>query len=216
MQRKAADRITTVPSPLGDTSPWFRYEVRAGDRLGTDKAERAQLLASAQDTHGAEGNTDWWAWSTYFDPAYSPQVTSMPLWNIYTQFQHTTFVGQAMLNFEVDSAHKSLVLAVSNGDPAHPTQTRYTLDPAFKPGKRYDHVLDVGWSSDPAKGFIQVILNGKIVLPLTHIATLYKDQTPARVLQQLYRQAHRETDVVYQSALRRGGSYNAVAAAFPG
>ena len=102
--------------------------------------------------------------------------------------------------------------AVTNGDPLRPTQTRFVLDPAFKPGKRYDHVLNVGWSSSSAKGFIEVRLNGKIVLPLTHIATLYNDGTPARVLQQLYRQSHKETDVVYQTALRRGSSYTAVAA----
>ncbi len=72
-----------MPSPLGDAGAWFRYEVRSGDRLGAG-GEGAQMIASARDTHGAEGSTDWWAWSTYFDPTYKPQVTSLPLWNAYT------------------------------------------------------------------------------------------------------------------------------------
>ena len=210
MQRKAADRIAPATSPVGDEGSWFRYEVRSGDKLGTDPAERAELVASAQDTHGGEGSADWWSWSTYFDPSYKPQVTSQPLWNAYTLFQPSASAGPAMLSFEVDSAHKALVLVVSNGDPAHPTQTRFTLDPRFKPGKRYDQALNVGWSSSSSKGFIQVTLNGKVVVPLTHIATLYNTKAPATVVQGLYRQAHKETDVVYQSALRRGGSYAAV------
>lgn len=217
VQRKAADRIVSVPgSAVGEPDgPWARFTVKTGDYLGAkSQSERAQLN-NFTNTHGHEGDEGFWAWSTKFAATYNPQATSFPLWNIYQQWQHQGFVGQAMLNFEVDASRKALMLAVTDGDAAHPTQVKFVLDAAFKPGKRYDHVLHVHWSSDPAKGFFEVLLNGKIVVPLTRLATLYQDGTQAYAVQMLYRQTHTETDIVDQTGLRLADTIAAAVADFP-
>lgn len=45
------------------------------------------------------------------------------------------------------------------------------------PGRWYDIVFHVKWSPDPKVGFVEVWVNGKHVLPLTHAATLYSGDT---------------------------------------
>lgn len=224
VQRKAADRIVSVPASsipglADDGQLWARFEVRSGDWLDPNHtvAERAQL-DNFKKTAGQEGNEAYWAWSTYYDSAYNPQVTSFPSWNIFQQWQHVHFLGQAMLNFAIDSRPpRKIVLAWTWGDAANPasTQRKFTIDPAFQAGKRYDFVNHVHWSADPTKGFFEVFMNNKIVVHLTYGSTLYNDETAALAIQMLYRQAHTETDVVYQTGLRRADSYAAAIADFP-
>ncbi len=217
LQEKAANRITVVPSPVNDGQPWIRFEVDPGDALTpTDPtSERAQTNGyGIKPALGTEGSEAWWAWSVYFPAGYNPQITSLPLWNIFSQFQQCQH-GQANLNFEVNAATRQLVLALNNGsDPNRPNQTKLVLGGLQTP-KRYDLVVDVVWSSSPSIGRLEVWMNGQVVVPLRNTATLYTSGCATSPFQQIYRQRHNETDVLYQTGMRRATDYASAITAFP-
>jgi len=59
-----------------------------------------------------------------------------------------------------------------------PYAVRWAAKGVFTPGRWHDFVVHVLWSSDPAKGFVEVWFDGKQVVKRTATATL-KDENPA-------------------------------------
>lgn len=214
-------KASAIPGLPDDGRPndlWARFMVRPGDFSSpTNHTKERAELNNFTNTAGTEGRHGFWAWSTFFPVGYDPQVTSMPQFNIYQGWQHQGFLNQAMFNFEVDAARKVLMLANTFGDPASPATNmrKYDIAPLV-PGTRYDHLMEVFWSIDKAKGFFVVWLNGKLVVPRKSQPTLYQDSTQAYAIQMLYRQAKTNTDIIYQTGLRRASTYAAAVAGFPG
>ena len=81
-------------------------------------------------------------------------------------------------------------------------------------GKWYDFVFHVKWTSSNS-GFAEVWLNGRKVVQLAGIPTLYVGQD-VYPKQGYYRSPQPNTAVVYHDGMRQGTSYADVAAEFPG
>ena len=88
VQESADDRATIVTSPLRQGKYAARYEVRSGDHnVGTGDGERTEVKSCR---HAAEGEEQWWAWSTMFAPGFSASNSD---WNIFTQWHNSGTTG---------------------------------------------------------------------------------------------------------------------------
>jgi hypothetical protein len=211
VQAKDASRVAVVSAPLRQGKYAARFEVRPGDNnvAGSGTGERAEVLAKASTTDGVEGHESYWAWSTYFPSTFDAPMGG---WNAFTQFHHTGPTGQANMMFAVADM-KSLTLRVMGGDPNAPARKDFVLAPLQK-GAWYDLVLHVKWSASASTGFVEAWINGNRVVPKTFTPTLYSGMS-AYAKQGYYRSAYSNTTVVYQDGMRRGSSYEEVAADFP-
>jgi hypothetical protein len=212
VQEKLSGRATVASSPLRQGRYAARFEVRSGDNnvAGSGTGERTEACATQAQSDGFEGHENWWAWSTYFDPSFSPSTSA---WNYFTQWHHTGPTGQANLAFA--SSGNLITFRVCNGsDPSHPTCKTTTIDSSRQNGRWYDFVVHVKWSSNSSIGLVEVWENAKQVIPLTHTATLYPSQG-SYFKQGYYRSATTNTAITYEDGARVGTSYDAVVADFP-
>jgi Polysaccharide lyase/Bacterial Ig domain len=211
VQAAASDRVRVVTSPKRQGNYAARFEVRPGDRAWSDDpGERAEVLIPQWDTDGYEGREQFWAWSTNFDPTF--QSDESTAWNYFVQFHNTSATGQANVGFISNGRY--LQFRVCNGDPNNVTCRYWVLDSNRQNGRWYDFVFHVKWSSDPGVGFVEVWKDGTLVVSKTPIATLYSGQG-VYLKQGYYRAPYSSTAVVYQDGMRRGSSYDEVAAGFP-
>ena len=134
------------------------------------------------------------------------------MWNFFTQFHHTGESGQSNIEFTVKD-NSSLVMISNSGNPAQPTEHDYNLGPLVR-GRWADFVFHVKWSSDPNVGYVEVYMNGSLVVQQTATATIYPGQN-VYLKQGFYRAACSCTTVLYQDGTRRGSSYGDVVADFP-
>jgi hypothetical protein len=70
--------------------------------------------------------------------------------------------------------------------------------------------MHVMWSDDPSVGYVELWIDGRLVLPLTHVPTLYSS-SPAYWKQGLYETASSYAASDYELGVRVGSSYAAVA-----
>ncbi len=167
------------------------YTVHPGDVPGKN-GERSEVSASVRASGASPGKTMRYRWSTLFPADFRPVPDST--WTIFTQFHESA----------ADGCHPNVVLQVNTKDGGE--QLRLTarggqLDTATcEPGsdeswdfatlqrdRWYRFDLTVGWSSDPAKGFVALDVDGTRIVPRTPQATLYRGQS-AYLKQGLYRQ----------------------------
>jgi hypothetical protein len=133
-------------------------------------------------------------------------------WNSFMGFHHTGTTGGGNIAFSVNNMSRIMFLA-RGGAFDSPIRKDYTLAPLEK-GRWYDFVLHIKWSSDPSVGFVEVWLNGSKVVPKTITPTLYVGQG-AYLKMGYYRAAYDQTTVIYHDGMRRGATYEEVAAEFP-
>jgi polysaccharide lyase-like protein len=131
----------------------------------------------------------------------------MGAWNIFTQFHNTGTTGQANVHFAIVD-RKTVGLRVDGGNVRNPREKSFALA-RFAPGRWYDFVFHVKWSSNPKVGFVEVWVNRAKVLKKKTLATLYAGQG-VYLKQGFYRAAYGGTTVVYHDGMRRGSSYTEV------
>ena len=210
VQAKDASRIRIDSSLTRQGRYAGRFEVRSGDNnvAGSGSGERSEVLVTTSLTDGYEGREAYWAWSTYF-----PQTFDSPSggWNAFTQFHHSGSTGQVNVHFAVNDKTR-IGLRVLGGDPSSPVRKDFTLA-SLERGRWYDFVLHVKWSSNPSVGFVETWVNGQLVVPKTFTPTLYPGQG-VYAKQGYYRSAYAGTTVLYHDGMRRGSTYDEVAAEF--
>ena len=197
--------IATATAPhIGGLAGLFR--VGPGDSP-VSSGERAEVVASQQAIAGFPGTEAWYAWSTYFPLAFGP--VPQQTWNIFTQWHETN----------PDHCHPNVMFAVDT--VRQPAQIRLTvrggaLDPRtcipssnrswqlvpLALGHWYDFVLHVRWSADRAAGFVELAINGRLVLLRTAIPTLYAGQG-VYAKQGFYRAPYAGVSRIYQGGLTR-------------
>lgn len=240
-QSKAADRITIMSAPPasarhGDRRKWMRFEVRAGDLIGTGTtSERAQLIANTKTAaFGKEGVSCFNAMSVIFDRTYNPpKGDAFPEWNIWHQYFSEP--GQAPFNYQVDANRRMVVCVQSTGtDPNRPIQYGYDIAPLLldTPIDIIEHYV---WSDNPSLGryalwarvgdgdfaFVPAVRRGAAPA-LTKdgsgryiVQTLYSPKDIATVpMQGWYRHLHTETDVMYQTGVQMFATYAGALASF--
>lgn len=209
-QSKDPSRIAVATDVTRQGRYAARFEVRSGDNnvAGSGSGERAEVLTNSATTDGVEGREAYWAWSTLFPSNFSAPGGA---WNVFTQFHHSGSTGQSNIHFDVRDM-TTIGLRVMGGNESSPTRRDFSLAPLTK-GSWHDFVFHVKWSSNPSVGFVEVWVNGRNVVPKTFTPTLYAGQS-VYLKQGYYRSAFSGTTVVYHDGMRRGTSYDEVAAEF--
>ena len=181
-----------------------RFEINPGDKPINATGERTEIY---KETGEAAGVESWWAWSTYFGNDFNPNPDT--LWNIFTDWHHSGCCGQANVHFEVDTTFSPwrIQLRTFGGD-VNQNQRRFRLA-ELERNKWYDFVFHVRWAPDNT-GFVEVWLNGQLVVPKTFTPTTYHGQH-VYLKQGIYRGASALTTAIYHDGMRRGQSYEDVA-----
>jgi hypothetical protein len=214
-------RAVTSPSRQGVYAG--RFVVRPG-ASPVPGGERAEVSTDQDLIDGEEGDEAWYGWSTRFPPNLNPLV-GLGEKNIFTQFhagpEGDPRVCTPPITFSVktDGGAEPRIQftarggAYATGDPAdcrRESDRRWYLGTA-EVGVWRDFVLHVGWSSDPAKGFVEVWLDGEPVIRRTRMATLFEQDGYVYLKQGFYRDESPRTSVVFHDGMTVGTSYEAVA-----
>ena len=211
-QRQAfAGGIRVVRGPGVGRRHVTLFSVRPGDRPvgGSSGGERAEVAASTPDTAAGIGDERWYVWSTYFPRDFNPVPAST--FNIFTQFHqlHATKDNcSPNVAFQVNTklAPARIRLAVRGGSlnrTACIAQTTWSTDTvSLELGRWYDFAFHVLWSPDPASGFVELAIDGRLVVPRTPLATLYRGQT-VYAKQGFYRAPSSLVSRIYQAGMTR-------------
>jgi hypothetical protein len=206
-QRQALPgRIRIVRAPGAPRRRVVLFTVQPGDRP-VSGGERAELAASRQATGGYERSEAWYAWSTYFPRDLNPLAAHT--WNVFTQWHGTApdhCSPDVALQVNTRPRPPRIRLAVRGGALARSscapqaTLTRDTV--ALALGRWYDFALHVRWSADPRTGFVELAVNGRVVVPRIATATLYAGQG-VYLKQGFYRGPSAATSHIYHGGVTR-------------
>lgn len=193
-QAAREDQIVVVESPVAQGRRSGRFEVRQGDRWKDASGDRAEVVA---DTGETEGAVRWYRWRTMFDDDYP---TTSHGWQIFMQWHAEIGASQAMLQFftaEDEIGFKT----VESGSDLEPRPSRTHWTAPMDRGRWHDFRLHVRWSSDPARGFVELWHDGRRVVERTSLATLIPGYD-AYIKQGLYRSGEiTERAVVFHDGL---------------
>jgi hypothetical protein len=194
----AAGLAVSVPAPAdGRTLPWHeqeavgtasvravtvgarpatRFVVRPGDSP-VRSGERTERVATVAATGARPGGRQTYRWSTRFPRGFAPVPGST--WNIFTQWHGSAADGchpNIALQINAKRLPAMLRLQVRGGalGPLCEPQEARSWD--FAPlvlGRWEDFTLRVGWSDAVGGGFVELGVGGRVVVPLTALATLY-------------------------------------------
>lgn len=182
------------------------YTVRPGDVPGKS-GERSEVSASLTASAASPGRAVHYRWSTRFPGDFQPAPEST--WTIFTQFHES----------EPDGCHPNLALQVNARDGAERLRLTVrggqldssTCEPeaseswdfaALERDRWYRFDLFVGWSASMQRGFVELTVDGRTLVPRTPHATLYQGQS-AYLKQGLYRAPADFASTVLHSAVTR-------------
>lgn len=177
--------------------------VHAGDSP-VSSGERTELVASAKSTGGIAGALRTYSWSTLFPSDFHPISNST--WNIFAQWHESASDGcHPNLAMQVNTKRQPsmLRLQVRGGSLDADCEPEQSKSWDFAPvtlNTWNDFQLKVGWSPIPGRGYVQLMLNGREVVPRTAIATLYPGQS-AYLKQGFYRSATSVTSRLLTTAM---------------
>ena len=191
-------RIVRAPVRQGHYAA--RFVVRPGDSVAG--GERAEAMALTRESEGTES---WWHWSTYFPTAFHPNPGA---WNDFTQWHHTGHTCPSPVVFAVNRYYSPArlrlylntgTLNLSNCRASYVREWNFAV---LRRNRWYNFTFHVKWSSKASVGFVQLWMNGRQRIPLTHVPTLYAGMG-VYVKQGFYRGQSRLTTTIYHDGLRR-------------
>lgn len=190
-----------VRDPVNQGRFAARFVVRPGDDPINSSGERSEAYFLSRESEGTES---WWAWSTYFPTAFHPNAGS---WNIFTQWASGMYGCTPSVSFAVNKyvSPPRLKLQVWGGrmsGSCQPSSKRTWNFGVLRRNRWLKFRFHVKWSSSSSTGFVQVWLNGRLRIPKTHVATLYRGDR-VYVKQGFYRGDSRLTTTIYHDGLHR-------------
>jgi hypothetical protein len=205
-------RVVPTPAPHDGRRFAARFTVRSGDNPIHSTGERAEAVASVEQTGSKPETSAWYGWSTYFPPDFQAPPES---WNIFTQWHGVLSDGcPPNLAFEANAFSGSwrISFRARGGrlQECTPSSDEKWDVASLQLGRWYDFVLHVRWSSNPHLGFVALWVDGRQVVPQTALATLYVGER-SYLKQGFYRAPSPLTSIVYHAGMRRGSSYASVA-----
>lgn len=172
-QMVSPDRLQVVSSPVAQGRHALKVTVRQGDDPIGASGNRNELAYTAPEVEGSER---FYRWSVLWPQSYP----SAAAWQLFTQWHHSGSNGSPPIEFYVYGEEMRLRVGGSGAPLA------WTA-PLVR-GSWRDFVFHVKWSSNPAVGFVELYLDGQLVLPKRQGTTLYAGQTNY-LKQGLYRNA---------------------------
>ncbi|MCY1074251.1 polysaccharide lyase [Archangium lansingense] len=160
-QTVSSSRLQVVDSTVREGRYALKTIVRQGDDPINASGNRNELVYMDREPAGSEF---FYKWSTLF-PSSFPRS---PKWQIFTQWHHEGNGGSPPLEFYVVDDQLRLRVGGSSGNIVWRAPLQREL--------WNDFILHVKWSPDPKVGFVELYHNGKVVLPLTKVATQYAGQ----------------------------------------
>jgi hypothetical protein len=190
--------VVSNPARSGDYA--YRSEIRDGELIyKTERSEYANGPKGCTKHRYAPEDETWTAVSIYLTPDF-PYYSD---WSLVTQW-HEPYGGTPpqQINLEKDRWH----IVGSNTLSPRP---RWELAP-IRRGQWEDFVVHHKWSTDPTVGFVEVYLNGKLVLPKTYTRTIDND-VPLFLSVGQYRSLRNEgTAVLYIDDVKVGTTHDSV------
>ncbi|MFP2933657.1 heparin lyase I family protein [Pyxidicoccus sp. 3LG] len=160
-QMVSADRLALVASPLRQGRYAVKTTVKQGDDPINSSGNRNELVRMTREPAGSEY---YYRWSTMFDSTFPSAKT----WQLFTQWHHEGDSGSPPVEFYVYGEEIRLNIG---GNPG----TIVWRTPLVR-GQWQDFIFHVKWSPNSSVGFVELYLNGKLVLPKRYIATQYSGQ----------------------------------------
>ncbi|MBE3561638.1 MAG: heparin lyase I family protein [Ktedonobacteraceae bacterium] len=202
--------VDIVTSPVRQGKYAAKFTVNPG---GSGENERAEVSATQQMTGGYAGQEWYYSWSTYI-PSNPNKATGWGPWTDITQWMDMRHNCSPPLQVAIrpgngSSPYLALVNIINNQDSGNCSASvnqDYVLGNLL-----YDQWMDftvhIKWSEDPQTGFIEAWMNGRKVIPLTHIQTLDPGSSGVYMEQALYRPHMDGTSVLYHDATHRHSTY---------
>ena len=195
-QSMGPDRLQVVTSPVRQGSHALRVEVRQGDDPINASGNRNELV---KHDNAAEGRELYYGWSTLWPSDYP----LTPTWQVFMQWHHPGSSGAPPVRFVLGCSAADCgapltdqIFFIVNGGNNMWTHRPLTL------GQWHDFVLHIKWSADPAAGFVELWVDGEVVLPLTHVRTLFSSTDVNYMKLGLYRdEATQPTAVLYHDGM---------------
>lgn len=194
---------------------------------GSSYLERTEIVASPAQTDAYSGRSAWYGWATYFPSgfqaapnhdaviaqAHSTDLTCAPP-NLYVEVNtqpgrpSSTFLHKIELNTYGGPVTNGLTAGATSACSG--IQGHQFIFGQFRARHWFRFVMHVMWSSDPNVGYVELWVDGRLVVPFTHLPTLYST-SPAYWKQGLYEFASPNAATDYELGVRVGSSYAAVA-----
>lgn len=155
-----------------------RYTVEAGDKWSTASGERAESYIAGKNYDATEGKIERIHWENYFPSRYLQDRLPAYGYYIFTQWHHDGLNCSIPIQFRIEPSTTPYRMSLTvNHIKDMSTCTFYPADKYDLGVLPFDawtaFTFSVTWSSNPAIGSVRLIINGKEVLPTTHVATLY-------------------------------------------
>ncbi|MCK8496665.1 MULTISPECIES: heparin lyase I family protein [Myxococcus] len=162
-QMVSADRLALVSSPKRQGGYALKATVKKGDDPINSSGNRNELVRMTKEPSGSEY---YYRWSTMFDSTF-PNVNT---WQLFTQWhqESDTVGGSPPVEFYVYGNEVRLNIG---GNPG----TIVWRAPLVR-ARWMDFIFHVRWSADAKVGFVELYVDGKLVLPKRYIATQYPGQ----------------------------------------
>ncbi|MFL5346542.1 MAG: heparin lyase I family protein [Hyalangium sp.] len=154
-QRVSADRLQLVSSPLREGRYALKVTVKQGDNPISASGNRNELFRL---THEPVGSEYYYRWSTMFAPDFPSPKT----WQLFAQWHHEGSSGSPPVEFVVNNGVMSL----------NCSGTQVWSTPLVR-GAWQDFVFHAKWSPNASVGFVELYLNGQLVLPKRSCATQF-------------------------------------------
>jgi Polysaccharide lyase len=155
-------RLMVVPAPLRPLTKALQVTLRQGDIV--QNGERNECYQYLKEPDASER---WYGWSTLF-PTTFPVTTD---WGVWTQW-HQDYRPEGStvgVSPPVEFAIEKDQLQLNTNDQNDQAHLHWTAP--IPRGTWMDILFHVCWSSDPTKGFLELSINGKLVLPKKMTAT---------------------------------------------
>lgn len=163
------DRLRVVSDPATQGKYALKTVVKQGDDPINASGNRNELIYV--DDRPQEGEDRYYRWQTLVPSTFK----TTDYWHLFTQWHQYKTGGSPPLAFMVWGEE----IKLGSG-------SNYFFSIPLERGIWQDWVCHVKWSSDPKVGGVEVWYNGKLILPFTHWATLFKNDT-VYLKQGLYR-----------------------------
>ena len=180
-QAVRADQIQVVPSPSVQGKYAARFEVKYGD-VYRDYSDSRSLMTGPITLWENEGNERWYRWQAMWPADW---VGSYPKWDELANPSARSWAGSLVewhhdANGGVETGSAPLYIGADDNniwlclvDQATSECREHPNLMPLQRGHWHDFVMHAKWSADPSVGYLEIWIDGKLVLPKHVTSTMY-------------------------------------------